>query len=340
MKYWFAGFFLVFFSQQVFSTTLVEAISNSIKSESKLISNFEVLESHDHQKITQSLISAFPLVQFYKQALNELSVPAYFAIIPIIESRNQRQAISSAGAVGVWQFMPQTARSYGLRVDAERDQREDIILSTRAAAQFLKHLYSRYQDPFYVLIAYNWGSGNLDRILNQNPNISISQLERRLPEETRLYIRSFVKYWSVIHSGQTRSLLDVYPDEPYFKLKDQSFCNDYLDDQVYNFLNSGNVQGKYCLVPNDRFNSHFQKIVKRNRLHVPKQVVKCQSYSRDKFMVYLVRAGDTHSSIANSLGLVDLVQLNIVGRSNLQIGSILTIPKLEHINDFKKSCGK
>ena len=317
----------------------MDAISNSIKSESKLLSNIENLAENDHQKITQSLVSALPLVQYYKQILTELSVPAYFAIIPIIESRNQRQAISSAGAVGVWQFMPQTARSYGLRVDAERDQRQDIILSTRAAAQFLQHLYFRYKDPFYVLIAYNWGSGNLERILRQNPDISISQLESRLPEETRLYIKSFIKYWSVIHAAQSRSSFDLYPDEPYFKLKDQSFCDDYRDDHVYNFLNSGNIQGKYCLVPNDRFYARFQNTVKRNRLHIPKVVNKCQSYSRDKFILYLVREGDTHHGIAKSLGLVDALQLGIVNRSNLQAGSILSIPKIQHIKDYRKNCG-
>lgn len=339
MKSFFAALLLLFFSQWAYSTSLIDTLSNSIKFETKIVSSLVVLDANEKQKITRSLVSALPLVQFYKNALVDFSVPAYFAIIPIIESRNQRQAISVAGAVGVWQFMPQTARAYGLRVDSDRDQRQDIVLSTRAAARFLQHLYARYQDPFLVLIAYNWGSGNLDRLLARYPNLTLAQLESRLPQETRSYIQYFISYWSVIHSGQTRDLLSLYPDEPYFTLKNESDCDVILKDQVFNFLNSDNVRGVFCLVPNDLFHLQYKKNLRQNNLHVSKPINKCKSYLGGKFIVYLVRSGDTHKSIAVTLGLDDALQLKILNKSSLLAGTIVSIPKVEHIREYMKSCG-
>jgi hypothetical protein len=332
--------FFLFFSQTALSFSLIEVLSNSIKNDSKVSKFVEVVEINEKKIIESSLVSAFPLIQYYKGVLSELSLPAYFSIIPIIESRNRRLTTSSAGAVGVWQFLPQTARAYGLIVDSELDQRQDIVLSTRAAAQLLSHLYIRYQDPIYVLIAYNWGSGNLDKLIRRFPNISFAQLNNFLPDETKLYVKSFIKHWSVIQSSDTNIRLIKYPNEPYFSLKNSTYCNEFSNNNIFKFLNTHNSQGNFCLLPNEQFNIHFKSVINSEPhfIYSPPDD-KCRSYSRDNFIVYMVNSGDTHKEIADALDLHDSFRLKLLNQSSLQPGTIIAIPKFHFINAHKRNCG-
>lgn len=338
MKICIIGFFLLF-SQSALSFSLIEVLSNSIKNDSKVSNFIEVVDINEKKIIESSLVSAFPLVQYYKSVLSELSLPAYFSIIPIIESRNRRLATSSAGAVGVWQLMPQTARAYGLIVDSELDQRQDIVLSTRAAAQLLSHLYKRYQDPIYVLIAYNWGSGNLDKLIRRHPNMSINQLNSFLPDETRSYIKYFMSHWSVIQSSDSHVRLAKYPNESYFSLRNSFYCDEFSNDKIFKFFNADNSQGNFCLIPNDRFKLLFKSVIGNEFRHSSPPADKCRSYSRDNFNVYMVNMGDTHQKIADELGIHDSFRMKLLNQLSLQPGTIITIPKFHFINTHKRNCG-
>jgi membrane-bound lytic murein transglycosylase D len=83
--------------------------------------------------------------------------------------------------------MPETARELGLRVDGEHDERFDPEKSTRGAVRLIKRLYSKYKNWMLVLIAYNWGEGNLDRT---GPDRVLENMNL-LPEETRNYVHKF-----------------------------------------------------------------------------------------------------------------------------------------------------
>ncbi len=114
-------------------------------------------------------------------------LPSWVALIPEVESGYNPRAVSKKGAAGLWQLMPETARSLGLRVDEHRDERFDPVKSTRVALSYIKQLYRKFRDPRLVLIAYNWGEGNLlragiDKVLS-NPEL--------LPQETQAYLKRF-----------------------------------------------------------------------------------------------------------------------------------------------------
>src|SRR5438045_2646415 len=100
---------------------------------------------------------------------------------------------SRAGAHGIWQFMPETARQYGLRVDWWSDERADPERSTRAAAAYLRDLYRQFNDWPLTLAAYNCGPGRVRRTLNEANATSFWQLleAAALPKETRGYVPTF-----------------------------------------------------------------------------------------------------------------------------------------------------
>lgn len=118
--------------------------------------------------------------------LNEYGIPEDLKYLMVIESNLDPKARSSAGAAGLWQFMPATAREYGLEVSGEVDERYDIEKETRVACQYLKKAYSQYKDWFTVAASYNSGQGGTTRRLSDQRQTS--GLDLWLPTETSRYM--------------------------------------------------------------------------------------------------------------------------------------------------------
>jgi membrane-bound lytic murein transglycosylase D len=126
-------------------------------------------------------------------ALTEAGLPKGLAYLPVIESGYAPTLTSRAGAHGIWQFMPETAREYGLRVDWWVDERADPERSTRAAAKYLKDLYRQFDDWPLTLAAYNAGPGRIRRALAETGATTFWQLleQSAVPKETRGYVPTF-----------------------------------------------------------------------------------------------------------------------------------------------------
>ncbi|MGC4062079.1 MAG: transglycosylase SLT domain-containing protein [Aquabacterium sp.] len=110
-------------------------------------------------------------------------MPSELALLPFIESAFNPQALSSARASGIWQFMPSTGKDFELKQNLFRDDRRDVLASTRAALDYLQRLYKQFGDWHLALAAYNWGEGNVQRAIarNQRQGLPTDYLSLNMP---------------------------------------------------------------------------------------------------------------------------------------------------------------
>ena len=155
----------------------------------------------------------FPTIE---RILREEGVPDDLKYLAAAES-NLAQARSPAGARGVWQFMAPTARSYGLTVNEEVDERNHLEKSTRAAARYLKDYYEKYGDWRLVAAAYNMGGPNLDRWRDRQRAESIFDLD--INAETMGYLFRIVAIKTILEDPQAFGYY-VEPEEQYAPLTD------------------------------------------------------------------------------------------------------------------------
>jgi len=134
--------------------------------------------------------------------LRNEGVPAGLAAVVFVESRGQATALSPKGARGLWQFMPDTARRYGLVVTPELDERLDLYKSTRAAARYLRDLYAQFGDWSLALAAYNAGEDTVQRATDRASTRDFASMARMLPLETRSYVPAVLNAVGFIVGGE------------------------------------------------------------------------------------------------------------------------------------------
>jgi membrane-bound lytic murein transglycosylase D len=151
--------------------------------------------------------------------LERRHMPTELALLPFVESAFNPTAISSARAEGMWQFMPGTGRTYQLTQNIFRDDRRDILESTRAALDYLERLHSLFDDWHLALAAYNWGEGNVQRAISRNQarGLPTDYASLRMPAETQNYVPKLQALKNIISDPESFSVnLIELPNHPYF----------------------------------------------------------------------------------------------------------------------------
>ena len=131
----------------------------------------------------------------FEQAIEKEGIPIELKYLPVIESAMNPDAVSRAGAVGLWQIMLPTARGLGLEINTLVDERRDPVRSSEAAARYLRELYDIYKDWSLAIAAYNCGPGNVNKALRRagdDARKDFWAIYPYLPRETRGYVPCFI----------------------------------------------------------------------------------------------------------------------------------------------------
>jgi len=157
------------------------------------------------------------------EELERRNMPTELALLPFIESAFNPQAVSSAKAAGMWQFMPATGKTFELKQNAFRDDRRDVLASTRAALDYMQKLYGMFGDWQLALAAYNWGEGSVARAIakNQRAGLGTRYSDLTMPMETRFYVPKLQAMKNIVANPQAfNSSLPQIGNHPYFQTVD------------------------------------------------------------------------------------------------------------------------
>lgn len=141
------------------------------------------------EKMLESKSSYFKTID---KIFLDQGIPVELKYVAVIESKLKTNARSGVGAVGLWQFMPATAKTYGLKITSKYDERQNLWKSTGAAAKYMKSLYKYFEDWLLVVAAYNSGPGPIFTAIKKSGSRNFWKLQYFLPKETRLHVKRFI----------------------------------------------------------------------------------------------------------------------------------------------------
>ncbi|MEN3276147.1 MAG: rane-bound lytic murein transglycosylase [Massilia sp.] len=170
---------------------------------------------------------ASPYLFHVVQELEKRGMPTELALLPVIESAFNPQALSTASAAGLWQFVPGTGKDYNLKQNMFKDERRGVLASTDAALTYLQRLYTMFGDWQLALAAYNWGEGNVQKAIKKNQALGkptdFESLADLMPAETRNYVPKLQAVKNIVgNPSQYNVVLPVIDNQPYFTAVDKT----------------------------------------------------------------------------------------------------------------------
>ena len=153
------------------------------------------------------------------EELEHRGMPTELALLPFIESAFNPQAMSTAKASGMWQFIPSTGKDFALKQNIFRDDRRDVLASTRAALDYLQRLYAMFGDWQLALAAYNWGEGSVQRAIARNQKVGLptDYSSLKMPNETQYYVPKLQAVKNIVARPTDFGLtLPTLSNHPYF----------------------------------------------------------------------------------------------------------------------------
>lgn len=151
--------------------------------------------------------------------VEQRGMPLEVALLPVVESAFNPNAMSTSRAAGIWQFIPSTGRVYGLKQNFWFDSRRDVIAATDGALNYLQKLYGDFNDWQLALAAYNWGEGNVARAIEKNRRAGLptNYASLKMPDETRNYLPKLQAIKNLVRDPDKYGIeLGDIPDAPYF----------------------------------------------------------------------------------------------------------------------------
>jgi len=270
--------------------------------------------------------------------LEKAGIPVELSWLPLIESGFKVNALSSARALGLWQFIPSTGYKFGLKRDIFVDERLDPIKSTEAAIAYLKELHGMFGDWTTVLAAYNCGEGRVLRLIrDQNVNYldNFWDLYEKLPRETARYVPRFLATLHILanHDKYGIDVTDIECpiESESIEITKQVHINNIAKeiDVDETLLKRLNPELRYCILPPSKY---LFKVPpdKGKELLAKIDAIPTASVSPENYSIayYKVKRGDTLSIIARRYGtsVKELMRDNRMRKPILLTGTKLKIP--------------
>lgn len=168
----------------------------------KYVDIYTILKKENMKHILQRYDHYLPM---FRRTFRKYGVPEEFSMLAIVESAMNANAVSKAGAAGMWQFMPGAAKDYGLDLSPVNDERFVPEKATDAAARYLRDNRKRFGSWALSIMSYNCGPGNVQKAMKQcGGNVSYEELYKYLPRETRDYLPALV---AVMYVNANRIML-------------------------------------------------------------------------------------------------------------------------------------
>lgn len=145
------------------------------------------------------------------------NIPVELKYMAIVESKLKTDARSGVGAVGLWQFMPETAKRFGLKITSKYDDRKHVWKSSVAAAKYMNELYEIFEDWLLVVASYNSGPAPVLNAIKKSGSRNFWKLQNFLPKETRLHVKRFIATHYYFEGGGSLVTLGKAETESYLK---------------------------------------------------------------------------------------------------------------------------
>jgi len=268
--------------------------------------------------------------------LENRGMPTELALLPVIESAFNPQALSTANAAGIWQFVPGTGRDFNLQQNMFKDERRGVLASTDAALTYLQRLYTMFGDWQLALAAYNWGEGNVQKAIQKNRSLGkptdFESLAELMPAETRNYVPRLQAVKNIIgNPGQYGIALPAVDNQPYFTTIDKTSDIDLavaaqLAEMSLDEFKALNPQFKKPVIAGDSKILLPKENAEKFHLNLAQWGQALSSWSTHK----ITSAKESIASLASKFGTTPEVirqANNIPPQMRLKAGSTILVPK-------------
>jgi len=267
-------------------------------------------------------------IYFVLEELERYRLPPELALLPYIESNYDPFSISASGAMGIWQFMPATARIYGLKDTWWYEQRHDPLASSKAAVRYLAYLHNRFNNEItYTLAAYNGGPTLLEKQIKLNKKLGkpTNYKNLKLPKQTKEYVPKFKAMLELVLNAEKYGL--NLPNFPNKKILGNIELNGQVE--ILAFSEFAGLKPEFVYKLNAGYTKWASPPGDKTTFNIPIELEEVLNLKKDKFIktnqinwvTHKVSRGDSLWKIAEEFD----TEVNVLKKVNYLASNVLNL---------------